>query len=261
EHKRLKAEISKLQKQIYSKYTNYIFKREIYKLYKKYNELNLIDNDFSDTIPHMTTNAIDYLIERGICVCGSHLDEALLQVLEEQKKYQPPISPETLIKTYEKDVVKEVGNIDDLVADLQNLINNYNSKNMRKTIVLSDIKELENEIDNSSESEIQALSQKLKNLNQKYGRLEKEIEDEKISLSQIEDSISQLNIEFSKAQRQQSANEKIIAQNEILQGAIESLSRLRDTRKDEIREGIEEKANKHFRDIISKDKRIKLGEN
>src|SRR5699024_6922605 len=40
-----------------------------------------------------------------------------------------------------------------------------------------------------------------------------------------------------------------------------SLSRLRDTRKDEIREGIEEKANKHFRDIISKDKRIKLGEN
>lgn len=252
---------SKLTRNIYNKYTDYLMKREVYKLFKKYDSLNIIDNDFSESIPHMTTDTLDHLIERGVCVCGTVIDEEHLNRLEEQKRFQPPVSPESLIKTYETDIYKEVGNLDSQVEDIRQLIKDYDEKEMEQFTINQKLNELEEQIDSTQEKDIQNLRQRLKELNQEDGRLEKEIEEAQKNLTNIIESITQLNAEFSEAQRQQSINERVVAKNRILQGSIDTLESLSNRRKAEIREEIERLANVHFSDIISKEKTIQLGEN
>lgn len=256
--KDLASKSNKLTKSIYNKYTNYLMKREVYKLFRKYDSLDIIDNDFSNTIPHMTTDTIDFLIERDVCVCGREIDEDHLNVLEEQKRYQPPISPESLIKTYETDIYKEVGNIDDLVKDIKDLIKENDEKEMEQITLNQRLRELEEQIDSTQEKDIQELRQKLKELNREDGALGRTIEKLKDDLIQVTDNILQLNTEFTEAQRQKSLNDKVVAKNKILQGAIDTLQDLSNTRKGEIREEIEKRANIHFSDIISKEKTIEL---
>lgn len=252
---------SKLTRSIYSKYTDYLMKREVYKLFKKYDSLNIIDNDFSESIPHMTTDTLDHLIERGVCVCGTEIDDEHLNRLEEQKRFQPPVSPESLIKTYERDVYKEIGNLDSLIEDIKQLIKDYDEKEMEQFTINQQLSELEEQIDSTQEKDIQDLRQKLKELNQEDGRLGKEIEELQRNLTNITDSIIQLNAEFSEAQRQQSISERVSAKNRILQESIDTLEGLSNRRKAEIREEIERLANIHFSDIISKEKSIQLGKN
>lgn len=255
------AKSNKLTKSIYNKYTDYLMKREVYKLFRKYDSLDIVDNDFSNTIPHMTTDTIDFLIEREICVCGEVIDEAHLKVLEEQKRYQPPISPESLIKTYEADIYKEVGNIDDLVKDIRELIKENDENDMDQLSVEQQIRELEEQIDSTQEKDIQDLRQQVKELNREDGALGETIRDLQDDLIQVTENIAQLNAEFTEAQRQKSINDKIVAKNMILQGAIDTLQELSNTRKSEIREEIERRANIHFSDIISKKKTIELSDN
>lgn len=251
----------KLIRKIYNKYTDYLMKREVYKLYKKYDTLDIIDSDFSDSIPNMTTDTLDFLIERGVCVCGTDIDEEHLNNLEEQKRYQPPISPESLVKMYEKDIYKQIGNLNDSVSDIRQLITEWDEKELTLFTVGRQLDELEEQIDSTQEKDIQVLRQKLKDLSEEHGKLNEVIDGLQKDLVNITDSIAQLNADFSEALKQKSINDRVIAKNKILQGSIDTLQDLSNRRKSEIREEIERRANIHFSDIISKEKIIQLHDN
>ncbi|RLY69900.1 hypothetical protein D9V10_12415, partial [Staphylococcus hominis] len=90
------------------------YRREmlIYMLYQKYNINDLRGKEAEKTIPNMEVNAIDQIIKNGVCICGTHLEQEHIYNLEQQKSFQPPISNEGLLITYEHLVQAETWNLD-----------------------------------------------------------------------------------------------------------------------------------------------------
>ena len=69
--------------------------------------------------------------QNGICICGTHLKSEHINTLEHQK-YQPPVSNQGLIATYEMGVKTEILGIDNDAKELLDEIDKYFNYHDRK---------------------------------------------------------------------------------------------------------------------------------
>lgn len=135
----LKKEMSDLIKMYFPQFL-------IYKLLEISNKKFDLSKLESKGVPGLDSQAIDYLIERGQCICGNKLtiDSECYDKLLRLKGFQPPASLGTIInqfkeKTYD---ITNNGNI---------FIEHYGKKYIKKEDILSKIDDLNEELDKISE--------------------------------------------------------------------------------------------------------------
>lgn len=257
----IEEDISNIRHNIYEKYSKYLLKREVFKLYRKFENVKGNDSNSNETIPQMTTDTIDFLIQRGTCLCGTHINDAMLKTLNEQMRYQPPISKEALKASYINDVNSVMDGINILVSDIERLNEELDDKYYEEFIIDEEIDDLNSKIDSSQLQDVTDLREEDKRINEEKGALSLELSELNSQLDENKKHLRKLQAEFEHAKDQQSVNEKNKIKEKILHGAIKTLENLSTQRKSEIRHQIELLANGHFTEIISKNKYIKLDEN
>ena len=73
----------------------------------------------------MQADAIDKIIERGVCICGEKITESHLQHLLEQKNYQPPISNAVLIESFKSETKSFISGMNENYIQIKLNTNQY----------------------------------------------------------------------------------------------------------------------------------------
>src|SRR5699024_8847942 len=243
------------------KYVKYNHRKYVYLLHKKYDEIDIFNSESSEAIPNVTEHSIDHLIDRGICICGEELTHEHIYTLEEQKKHQPPISNEGYISAYKTEVEKESGFIDDLINDIRKLIDTFHEKQ-------SDLDEAEQELISIDKIITKSSQQKVRELNKRRAELLDNKTTIGIDINNLEKSLRLLSDELKVAKNKyysmrdrKSDSDLFIIKSEILHASIYKLEQHRDISKGKLRVEIENVANQHFSEIITKDKKIIIDKN
>ncbi|MBF0748895.1 hypothetical protein AXY37_10625 [Mammaliicoccus lentus] len=258
ENKKLKAENKTRFSAIQSLYLEYSTLKYIYLLDRKYKKINLANETDTKTIPNMEVRAIDAIIESGVCICGTKLEEENIKRLNNQRNYQPPESEEAMMKNYTISVTKEISTLDKLVEQIK-------EKNQEYNRVFSTIAENETELKDIDEKINNMPQQKIIDLNNKRSEL---VKDNNILIYEKErlikenknqkDELNNYKYKIEELASKLKFNEILSIQENILKKSLENLYYRKEKDEVKLRADVEENANKHFKEIISKHKKIKI---
>ncbi len=258
ENKILKEENDGRFKSIQSLYLKYSTLRYIHLLKRKYEKINLSSDNDTKAIPFMEARAIDSIIEEGICICGTKLRDDHINILNKQRNFQPPESNEAMINEYSLAVTQETSQIDILVEQIKE--KNINYKNVFSKIAenSSELQDIEDKINNMPEEKIVNLNKKRKNLEKDLNYLTYE-KDSLISKNKTQkDELEKYKYRIEELAAKLKFNEILNVEEELLKRALQELNVRREKDEARLRQDVEENANKHFKEIISKPKNISI---
>lgn len=260
ENKQLKSENEIKFGEIQSLYLKYSTLKYIYLLDRKYKKMKLENDTDAKTIPNMEVKAIDAIIESGVCICGTTLKEENIKKLNNQRNYQPPESEEAMMKNYMISITQETSKLDILVKQIKEKTEDYKR-------IFSIIAENEQELKDIDEKINSMPQQKIVELNNKRTNLVKEnnilvYEKERLSKANKnqKEELSKYKYKIEELASKLKFNELLSVQEEVLQMSLANLNNRKEEDEIKLREDVEQNANKHFSEIISKHKIIKIDE-
>lgn len=106
----LKAQIEKDKKELVSSFSRNSFAFFSLPLLKHAAEVLNSSSDETESVPEMTSAAIDYILKRGICICGTHISKgsAAEQYLLKERRKQPPESIGALVRRYREQALEYI---------------------------------------------------------------------------------------------------------------------------------------------------------
>ena len=164
-----------IMRSFHKDYKTYFFKKMIVDALEVLSESQKLDKG----IPDIHARTINFLIQRGVCICGTPISEDSPEhkALEELLNYIPPKSLGTMINEF----VKECRIKADMNVDLFDFIKKK----------LSDVKERENENDNLAK-QIEALEEKLSHY-QDIGQYQRQLSSYREDYKKKESELAILN--------------------------------------------------------------------
>ena len=254
------------KERLYQSYINYFnnyyldffyygLKEKLKKLY----ESNIL-NQTSEAVPDMHQKSIEYLINRGYCLCGEKIienDEHYKALIEEMKKL-PPQSIGTAISTFKKDVK---GNISELKAQnfkteiinrYSSVDDNYKEINELKDKIDSLSKEIETNVDvGGLEREVREIENRIKSLSMKRGM-------EQFSIEKLEQSKENTENKINKLAQFDEKNKEILKQIDYANHIIDILQRNYNIRERELIFKLEKEINKYLQRIYIGNRKMKI---
>lgn len=258
EIKRNETRLEELRESILKENKNYRKRALIFSLYEKYRNIEFqLDYD-EKMISNMQSNSIDEIIERGYCICGEKLTPSHLYHLNEQKKYQPPISNAQLIKDFENSIIRESADIDGYVArfesDRKQFIRSIDD-NLSK---VNELEELTSSIGQSDSSDIKEKNNLRKNLQKELGILESNLRFKKEHINSQINKLKENKEIYNELLLEQHKNNYNRIKLELIIDSLNFLEEKSMLERKKRKEEIEILANKHFNEIIYKKKNITL---
>lgn len=216
--------------------------------------------DEVESVPDMTSTSIDFLLERGYCICGKKIekDSPLEASLLKERAKQPPEAIGSLVRRFKEQAMEymEVGE-------------QYEEKVQLK---YRDIKDLKEELGRSIDDK-EILDERLKG-RMDIAHLEMEYKKSEIRIHEFEDKMGELREQIGACKRESSAietklnqyilndnkNEKILLQIDYAAAVQEWVQKAYDEKEKIIRERLEEKVNENFQKIYHGSRKIMIDE-
>lgn len=202
--------------------------------------------DETESVPEMTAASIDYILKRGVCVCGTCISEgsaAEKHLLAERAK-QPPESIGSLVRRYREQAMDYVSSSDDYYAALEE----------RFKLLRGDQRELGFRMDERSELDKRLKGAKdVSELERNYQAAErrvKEFESQRASLIEIVGACKKDINNYEKALenygKANQKNAKIALNIEYAAAVWDWVAEAYRARESSVREKLEEKVNANF---------------
>lgn len=254
------------KERLYQSYSNYFnnyyldfFYYGLNEKLKKLYESNIL-NQTSEAVPDMHQKSIEYLINRGYCLCGEKItknDEHYKALIEEMKKL-PPQSIGTSISTFKKDVKRNISEIKAQNFKTE-IINRYNivDENFKEINELKDkidslSKEIETNVDvGGLEREVREIENKIKNLSTKKGM-------EQSLIQQLEESKESDEKKINRLAQFDEKNKEILVQIDYANHIIDILQRNYNIRERELIYRLEKEINKYLQRIYTGNRKMKI---
>lgn len=256
EYKDTRDNLNKIRVEIGYLYRDYRHKKLVQMLYKKYDLTKLQGNEIHNTIPNMEVEAINHIIKNGICICGTKLGEQHINKLEEQKNYQPPISNEGLIKTYEHSVELETYELDKNAKVIKQKIEDYFNEENKLHSLKDRLRDIHDKINQFDEDEIKELNNKIQTLRKELDSNKERMALISIKLKKVSETIEKKEAKYRMKMENLKQSELVRNKLELIKHVYSQLEGLNEREKETQRIQIEEYTNVHFKDIISKNKKV-----
>ena len=213
-------------------------------------------------IPYMRQASIDYLLRRGVCLCGNKIekDSKELDCLMEQRNYLPPADLGSLLGDFEKSASRWKSKSEDAISELENiamLVSDANEE-MEETFnnIVKTKQNMSADIDFKEKyGEIKRYENEINKLNRSIGSCEREIEMSKEEIDRKEGEREKLRL-------QNKENEKWNERLKIAQAIYEDLEKGYVEREKEVYNALNEKIKNKFAEMFNaKDKKIQIDKN
>lgn len=229
-------------------------------LHEKYKKVKFNQEYEEKTISNMHAGAIDEIISRGVCICGTPLAEEHKHNLLAQRNYQPPISNAQLIKDFDSIVEKYTFDINTLRSNFNEKRKLYFRMNDDVLTMEKEISELNSKINQHDSKDIkrknelrQTLNKELRNLHNQQILYQKDIGD-------LNKRIKLAKTDYDKMLLERDKNLYNQIKLDLIQEGLDFLNDKNEKDRKSRQEQIELLANKHFNEIIYKNKTISLSD-
>ena len=268
ERKKLEIQVKKSvntieskQKNILNSMGNYLIKSMALLVQEKFKDLTFNEEYEAKSIPNMQADAIDKIIDRGVCICGEKITESHLQHLLEQKNYQPPISNAVLIETFKLEAKSFISGMDESYKQIRSNTDQYYGYIEEIDDDTNKMKELDFAIGSSDSESIQLKNDERRNLKKEISESQKILGAYEQQLLTAEESLKNAKSQYDKLIKEKAANDYNSIKVELVEDSILSLEDKNKKERLERKKSIEEKANGHLSQIIYKNKHIELSDN
>lgn len=245
-----------LEKNILNLYQRYNRKKIIYLLNEKYKKLDFNEDYEDKTVQGIEAKAIDALIERGVCICGEELTPEHIEHLEIQRDYQPPISNAQLIIDFNRVINNHTVGIDQNASDFDRYMIEHSELQEKILNTKERIKELNNQIGKSNSKEIKEKNKEREELNKNIKEYESQIIRCEIRREEAKEKLESLKKAYNKILEKNKEHRYNRIKIDLLDETINALEKRNESFRKQQKETIETLANKHFSDIIYKNKNI-----
>lgn len=253
--------IESKQKNVLNSMGNYLMKSMALLVQEKFKDLTFNEEYEAKSIPNMQADAIDKIIERGVCICGEKITESHLQHLLEQKNYQPPISNAVLIESFKLETKSFISGMNENYIQIKLNTNQYYEYIEEVDDDASKMKELDLAIGSSDSESIQQKNDERISLKKEISKSHKILGAYEQQLLTAEESLKDAKSLYDKLVKEKAANDYNSIKVELVEDSILFLEDKNKKERLERKQSIEEKANGHLSQIIYKNKHIELSDN
>lgn len=203
-------------------------------------------SDETESVPEMTAASIDYILKRGVCICGTCISEgsaAEKHLLAEQKK-QPPESIGSLVRRYREQAMDYISSSD----------NYYDSIASKFSTLRSDQRELGLRIDERTSldqslkgaKDVATLEQQYKNAEQRVREFERKRDSLNETIGSCKRDIANYEKALESFSKANQKNAKIALNIDYAQAVFDWVSEAYKSRENIVRSKLEEKVNSNF---------------
>lgn len=253
--------IESKQKNVLNSMGNYLIKSMALLVQEKFKDLTFNEEYEAKSIPNMQADAIDKIIERGVCICGEKITESHLQHLLEQKNYQPPISNAVLIESFKSETKSFISGMNENYIQIKLNTNQYYEYIEEVDDDASKMKELDLAIGSSDSESVQQKNDERISLKKEISKSHKILGAYEQQLLTAEESLKDAKSLYDKLVKEKAANDYNSIKVELVEDSILFLEDKNKKERLERKQSIEEKANGHLSQIIYKNKNIELSDN
>lgn len=215
-------------------------------LLKKAVEMLNDASDETESVPEMTAASIDYILKRGVCICGTCISEgsaAEKHLLAEQKK-QPPESIGSLVRRYREQAMDYISSSD----------NYYDSIASKFSTLRGDQRELGLRIDERTSldqslkgaKDVATLEQQYKNAEQRVREFERKRDYLNETIGSCKRDIANYEKALESFSKANQKNAKIALNIDYAQAVFDWVSEAYKSRENIVRTKLEEKVNSNF---------------
>lgn len=254
------------KKELLNKMTNFIsekaplyFMRPLIK-----DAIKVVENNkenYKESIPEMKGESIDFILEKGKCLCGTEIKEGSeeYQELIEYKKFLPPESIGTVIRLFIKDAEHYSKTAKGFYEEYENYIRNIRTLD-------NEIKELESQNENLREKiknkpDVGQLEEKVQKKENELERRRTALEEKAESKGKLENKIEDLNNKIKKLAKKNETNNFTLHCLEYAEHINKLFEEKYNEMEDKTKEKLQQRTNEIFNRIYHGRRNIKLANN
>lgn len=256
-----KNTLNDAQTQFYNSFKNNTHMFLGFSLFQKaLNELSNTDFD-KTSIRDMNANSIKDIIERGICVCGTKIENEseAYKHLTNEMRYLPPESIGTIVKYFKEKLNMSLNTSSSFYSQLENCYKNILASVQRLSELEDEIQYLNDELEKYDsvdkhqevllelEAKIATINKDIAHLNQELGITQKTIKENK--------DIYAKNIQTS------DRNNELLGYIGYAEEILNWVTSHRDNREKEIKEQLEDKVNTYFSKMYHGNRKVTIDKN
>lgn len=244
--KSLEERIERDKKDLVSSFSRNSFAFFSLPLLKQAVEMLNNSGDETESVPEMTAASIDYILKRGICICGTCISEgsAAEKNLLIEKAKQPPESIGSLVRRYREQAMDYISSSDDYYDSIASRFSTLRSDQRELGLRIDEKNSLDESLKGAKdvatlEQQYQIAEQRVKEFERKRDALNETIGSCKRDISNYEKTLDS----FGKANQK---NARISLNIDYTQAVFDWVSEAYKSRESIVRKKLEEKVNAKF---------------
>lgn len=244
--KSLEERIERDKKDLVSSFSRNSFAFFSLPLLKQAVEMLNNSGDETESVPEMTAASIDYILKRGICICGTCISEgsAAEKNLLIEKAKQPPESIGSLVRRYREQAMDYISSSDDYYDSIASRFSTLRSDQRELGLRIDERTSLDESLKGAKdvatlEQQYQIAEQRVKEFERKRDALNETIGSCKRDISNYEKALDF----FGKANQK---NARIALNIDYTQAVFDWVSEAYKSRESIVRKKLEEKVNANF---------------
>lgn len=217
-------------------------------------------SDDTESVPEMTAASIDYILKRGVCICGTCISKGSLAekcLLGEQAK-QPPEAIGSLVRRYREQAMDYLSSSDNYVSELKNRFEDIRRAQRELQLRIDEREEISAQLLNAKDN-----SELEKQYRQSFDRYKEFTQKKNIAIEQLGQcnrEISSCEMQLMSYTRTDERNQKISKYIEYTQATYEWIASSYIERESSVRKNLEKRVNENFEKMYHGSRTITIDE-
>ena len=212
------------------------------------NVVTMLNNASEETesVPEMTAASIDYILKRGVCICGTCIGEgsAAERHLLAEKAKQPPESIGSLVRRYREQAMDYISSSDDYYANIESKFSTLRNDQRDLGFRIDERTTLDASLKDAKD--VSALESNYKNAEKRVKEFERSKSNLLETIGSCRKDVENYEKAFEKFGKANEKNARISLNIDYAQAVYDWVSEAYKARESSVRSKLEEKVNANF---------------
>lgn len=217
-------------------------------------------SDETESVPNMDSTAIDYILNRGVCICGTHISpgSAAEYCLLKERAIQPPEAIGSLVRRYKEQASDYINTSEEFVESLNSDIRSLREDERFLGQAKDDKEALDKKL--AGAKDVSKIEENLQNAKKKVRDLKNSIEKVVSNISLCINAIDGANEKIKRLTKTNEKNMRIYRYMDYTEATLNWIVEAYNDREKSVREKLQEKVNHNFAKLYHGNRSVTIDE-